>query len=60
MRWPVRKYKKISPGWRLERTLRTVIEYAEHLKGAQYSTAFFGKNHETAPWEVSVPGPTDR
>ena len=25
-----------------------------------YSTAFFGKNHETAPWEVSVSGPTDR
>jgi len=25
-----------------------------------YSTAHFGKNHETAPWEVSPSGPTDR
>jgi arylsulfatase len=25
-----------------------------------YSTAFFGKNHETAAWEVSPSGPTDR
>ena len=25
-----------------------------------YSTGFFGKNHETAPWEVSPSGPTDR
>jgi arylsulfatase A-like enzyme len=25
-----------------------------------HSTGFFGKNHETAPWEVSVSGPTDR
>ena len=25
-----------------------------------YSTAAFGKSHETAPWEVSLSGPTDR
>ncbi len=25
-----------------------------------YSTSHFGKNHETAAWEVSVSGPTDR
>ena len=25
-----------------------------------YSTAFFWKNHETAAWEVSPSGPTDR
>lgn len=25
-----------------------------------YSTAFFGKNHETAAWEISPAGPTDR
>ena len=25
-----------------------------------YCTAAFGKNHETAPWEVSPSGPTDR
>ena len=25
-----------------------------------YTTAHFGKNHETAPWEVSPSGPTDR
>ena len=25
-----------------------------------YSTAHFGKNHETAAWEVSPSGPTDR
>jgi arylsulfatase len=29
-----------------------------HLNG--YSTAAFGKYHETAPWEVSVSGPYDR
>jgi arylsulfatase A-like enzyme len=35
-------------------------ELAEMLRLNGYSTAFFGKNHETAPWEVSVSGPTDR
>jgi arylsulfatase len=35
-------------------------EVAEMLRLNGYSTAFFGKNHETAPWEVSPSGPTDR
>jgi arylsulfatase len=33
---------------------------AEMLRLNGYSTAMFGKNHETPPWEVSVSGPTDR
>ena len=33
---------------------------AEMLRLNGYSTAMFGKNHETAPWEVSPSGPTDR
>jgi len=37
-----------------------VAPLAEMLRLNGYSTAFFGKNHETAPWEVSVSGPTDR
>ena len=37
-----------------------VTPLAEMLRLNGYSTAFFGKNHETAPWEVSVSGPTDR
>ncbi len=35
-------------------------ELAQMLRLNGYSTAFFGKNHETAPWEVSPSGPTDR
>ena len=38
----------------------SVAPLAEILRLNGYSTAFFGKNHETAPWEVSVSGPTDR
>ena len=38
----------------------SVAPFAEILRLNGYSTAFFGKNHETAPWEVSVSGPTDR
>jgi len=38
----------------------SVAPLAEMLRLNGYSTAFFGKNHETAPWEVSVTGPTDR
>ena len=30
------------------------------LRQNGYSTAAFGKYHETAPWEVSVSGPSDR
>ena len=38
----------------------TVAPLAEMLRLNGYSTGFFGKNHETAPWEVSPSGPTDR
>ena len=37
-----------------------IAPLAEMVRLNGYSTAFFGKNHETAPWEVSVSGPTDR
>jgi len=39
---------------------RTVAPLAEMLRQNGYSTAAFGKYHETAPWEVSVSGPFDR
>jgi len=38
----------------------TVAPLAEMLRLNGYSTGFFGKNHETAAWEVSPSGPTDR
>jgi arylsulfatase len=37
-----------------------VAPLAEMLRLNGYSTAAFGKWHETAPWEVSVSGPLDR
>jgi arylsulfatase A-like enzyme len=37
-----------------------VAPVAEMLRLNGYSTAFFGKNHETAAWEVSPSGPTTR
>jgi arylsulfatase len=37
-----------------------VTPLAEMLRLNGYSTAFFGKNHELAAWEVSPSGPTDR
>jgi arylsulfatase len=37
-----------------------VTPLAEMLRLNGFSTGFFGKNHETAPWEVSPSGPTDR
>ncbi len=37
-----------------------VASVAEMLRLNGYSTAHFGKNHETAAWEVSPSGPTDR
>ena len=37
-----------------------VAPLAEMLRLNGYSTSFYGKNHETAPWEVSPSGPTDR
>ncbi|MGY4303926.1 arylsulfatase A-like enzyme [Bradyrhizobium sp. USDA 4369] len=38
----------------------SVASIAEMLRLNGYSTAHFGKNHETAAWEVSPSGPTDR
>ena len=37
-----------------------VATLAQMLRYNGYSTAHFGKNHETAAWEVSPSGPTDR
>ncbi|HEX5703578.1 MAG TPA: arylsulfatase [Pyrinomonadaceae bacterium] len=37
-----------------------VAYLAEMVRLNGYSTAQFGKNHETAAWEVSPSGPTDR
>jgi arylsulfatase len=38
----------------------SVSPLAEILRQNGYSTAAFGKYHETAPWEASVSGPFDR
>ena len=38
----------------------SVAPLAKMLRYNGYSTAHFGKNHETAAWEVSPSGPTDR
>jgi arylsulfatase A-like enzyme len=38
----------------------SVATLAMMLRYNGYSTAAFGKNHETAAWEVSPSGPTDR
>lgn len=38
----------------------SVAPLAMTLRYNGYSTAHFGKNHETATWEVSPSGPTDR
>ena len=47
------------PGYTGQRP-NNVAPLAEMLRLNGYSTAFFGKNHETAAWEVSPSGPTDR
>jgi arylsulfatase A-like enzyme len=39
---------------------KTITTLAEILKQNGFSTAAFGKYHETPPWEVSVSGPYDR
>jgi arylsulfatase len=39
---------------------RSVTPLAEILRQNGYSTAAFGKYHETPPWEVSTSGPYDR
>ena len=38
----------------------SITTLAEILRQNGYSTAAFGKYHETPPWEVSVSGPYDR
>jgi arylsulfatase A-like enzyme len=38
----------------------SVAPVAEMLRLNGYSTSFFGKNHETATWEISISGPTSR
>jgi arylsulfatase A-like enzyme len=38
----------------------SITPLAEILRQNGYSTAAFGKYHETPPWEVSVSGPFDR
>jgi arylsulfatase len=38
----------------------SIAPVAEMLRLNGYSTAAFGKSHETAAWEVSPSGPTDR
>ena len=38
----------------------SVAPLAEMLRLNGFSTGFFGKNHETAAWEVSPSGPTNR
>ena len=47
------------PGQTAQRP-NSVAYLPEMLRLNGYSTAHFGKNHETAPWEVSPSGPTDR
>nr|WP_173043915.1 arylsulfatase [Nitrospira sp. KM1] len=47
------------PGYTGQRP-NNVAPLAEMLRLNGYSTGFFGKNHETAAWEVSPSGPTDR
>jgi arylsulfatase len=39
---------------------QSVTPLAEIVRQNGFSTAAFGKYHETAPWEVSVSGPYDR
>ncbi len=39
---------------------QTITPMADVLRMNGYSTAAFGKYHETPPWEVSVSGPYDR
>jgi arylsulfatase A-like enzyme len=39
---------------------RTAAPLAQTLRLNGYSTAMFGKSHETTPWEVGLTGPFDR
>jgi arylsulfatase A-like enzyme len=47
------------PGYTGQRP-ESVAPLAMMLRYNGYTTAHFGKNHETAAWEVSPSGPTDR
>jgi arylsulfatase len=47
------------PGYTGQRP-NAIAPLAETLRLNGYSTAAFGKSHETAAWEISVSGPTDR
>ena len=47
------------PGYTGQRP-NAIAPLAEMLRLNGYSTAAFGKSHETAAWEISVSGPTDR
>jgi arylsulfatase A-like enzyme len=47
------------PGYTGQRP-NNVAPLAEMLRLNGFSTGFFGKNHETAAWEVSPSGPTTR
>ena len=47
------------PGYTGQRP-ESVAPLATMLRYNGYATAHFGKNHETAAWEVSPSGPTDR
>ena len=48
------------PGQHRHPPARASRPLAEILRQNGYSTAAFGKYHETPPWEVSVSGPYDR
>jgi arylsulfatase A-like enzyme len=39
---------------------QSITPMAEVLRQNGYSTAAFGKYHETPPWEISISGPLDR
>jgi arylsulfatase len=39
---------------------QSITPMAEVLRQNGFSTAAFGKYHETPPWEISVSGPLDR
>src|SRR5450432_2247897 len=39
---------------------QTITPMAEVLRQNGFSTAAFGKYHETPPWEISISGPLDR
>ena len=54
--WSSPRLSPAIPAYRPNR----ITPLAEILRQNGYSTAAFGKYHETPPWEVSVSGPYDR